>query len=191
METVTLSLSDFENRISNSEKVTVDKIFKDKETVDIPISTAALNSSGEFEISDELFRNMDIRTDGKWGLPFDYIIGSNQPDYPERDYSTDYFNLHLISRTNTTLIEEIKNIGVERSIKEYYSRIYFRKVPFKLLPFIAFKIDDEGEVEYNSQDAMRMLMHDANIEVNDLIKRMIELDFLGIVFKILARNQYK
>lgn len=184
METVTLSLSNFENKISQNESKTVNEIFKDKETVVIETGDIALNSCyGGFSISDELSMNLDIRTSGKWNLRYDEIYGLKQHDLDEVDYS----NFIVKSRSDPILIEEIKNIGLKRSSGEYGTSIYLRKVPLALLSFIVLSEYDGSErAEYDCQDAMRMLINDDTIDKNDLRQRLIELDFLGIVFKILA-----
>ena len=137
---------------------------------------------------------MDKRTCGIWGLEFDGIKGPNQPDYPEREYTMEnnYSNLVFQTRTDPTLINEIKKIGVKCSGETIYSKNYLLKVPAKLIPFISLVERDGYEsASYNCQVAMRIVVNDDTISDNERRQRLIELDFLGILFNIFVRDSYK
>ena len=186
-DSVKLSLDFFGKGVSEEDMKTVRKIFHDRETVTVKISQLLLNTCSGF--SEELCSNMSKRTFGKWNQDF-------------------IWNNHTKYITDPILIEEINKLGLEES-SERLPSIYLQKVPHALLSSISFHNENDGyeRIEYNCYHEMRMLSNDKTIadlqEIPGVLskanfpdskgacdvgfrQRIIELDFLCIVFHILS-----
>jgi len=189
-DSVELSLNDFfEKGVSEEEMETVRKIFHECETVNVKICQLLLNTYSGF--SEELCSNMSKRTLSRWNKDF-------------------YLNHQIKDITDPILIEEVNKLGLEESSGSTPS-IYLQKVPHALLSSISFSNDDCGNesIDYDCRHEMRMLSNDITIanlqEIPGVLskanfpdskgacdvglrQRIIELDFLCIVFYILTFN---
>lgn len=164
----TLYLKDFQ-RYPKDMKI-IEKYFGDTTEKEISTMTIVLNNYefSRFNLSEEA----------------NALLASKSHVYDEYDRNIDLVQM----RTNTTLIDTIKEIGLTRASGDNCS-LYFATIPAKYIEYVKIReFDDDSEyVIFDYDEAVLKNITDDTISSDEMRSRLIEIAFIRLSFNFITR----